>query len=346
MVEPIAKISSGLLAVTQLPVRDENGQTVMQNYMTTEPFWNELANTSQDHLAQALYDAARLYPDYLLQNIPQEQVFQALGLNPALADVYAQVREDGTLNGLAPLSVDSEILSKIPNDLHATFTEIAKADPEYAQEIDLILRGETPRVAHQMLRAERFQREADARERAANEQREADRLARVESEGNQRMFDFYAKEERAFMDDLAKSYNPYGTATEEAKAENAWVQKSISLALADGLKEDPKAVQLIQGMNDALKRGNQFAVTQFRLQLEPHIARIRNAEIAHYDRLIRLSAAADQQQRDASAKLKSVPGMGGFSEDRPGNGLANSENLNDPENIRAMARSLGMTLSQ
>lgn len=346
MVEPLAKISGGLLATTQVPVRDANGQTVLQTYMTTEPFWNELANTSSEHLGQALYDAAQMFPDYLLQNIPKERVFQAIGLNPTLADVYAQVREDGTLNGQAPISVDNEILSKIPDDLHATFSEIAKADPEYAQEIDLILRGETPRVAHQMLRAERFQREADAKERASINQAKMEQAQRVEREGEQRVTDFYAKEERAFMDYLAKSYNPYGTATEEAKADNAWVQGRIALALGHELAADPKASQIIEGINDALKRGNQFAVTQLRLQLEPHITRIRNAEIARYDRQLRRMVAAEQQQRDASAKLKSVPGMGGFSEDRPSNGIVDSENLNNPDNFRAMARSLGIQLGQ
>lgn len=346
MVEPLARISGGLLATTQVPVRGENGQTVMQTYMTTEPFWNQLAETSQDHLAQTLYDAAQMYPDYLLQNIPQEQVFHALGLDPKLADVYAQVREDGTLNGVAPLSVDNETLGRIPEDLHATFSEIAKADPEYAQELDLILRGETPRVAHQMLRAERFQREADAEKRASAEQAKVAAAQRVEQEGQQRQAAFYEKEERAFMDDLAKTYNPYGTATEEAKAENAWVQGRIALALGHELARDPVASKIIEGMNDALKRGNQFGVTQLRLQLEPHIVRIRNEEIAHYDRQLRQSVAAQQQQRDASANLKSVTGMGGFSEDRPGNGIVNQENLNDPENFRALARSLGVHLGQ
>lgn len=346
MVEPLAKISGGLLATTQVPVRGENGQTVMQTYMTTEPFWTELAQTSEDHLQQALYDAAQMFPGYLLQNIPREAAFQALGLNPQLADVYAQVREDGTLNGVAPLSVDNEILGKIPEDLRATFSEIAKADPEYAQELEFILRGETPRVAHQVLRTERFQREADAKERAANEQKEADRLVQVEQEGKQRIADFYEKEERAFRDDLVRSYNPFGTATEEAKADNAWIQERIILALGHELQQDPKANQIIQGLNDALKRGNQFAVTQLRLQLEPHITRIRNAEIERYDRQLRRSITADQQQRDANAKLKSVPNMGGFPEDRPGNGIVNTDNLNDPENFRALARSLGVHIGQ
>ena len=87
-------------------------------------------------------------------------------------------------------------------------------------------------------------------------------------------------------------------------------------------------------------------MTQLRLQLEPHIARIRNAEIARYDRQLRRTMTAEQQQRDASAKLKSVTGMGGFSEDRPGNGLANLENLNDPANLFALAQSVGFSRSQ
>lgn len=347
MVEPIAKISGGLLATTQVPTRDANGQVVMQEYMTTEPFWNQLAETSEDHLKQALWDAAQMYPNYLLQTIPKEAAFQALGLNPQLAEVYAQVREDGTLHGQAPLSVDNETLSKIPEDLHATFNEIAKADPELATELQYYLTtGEQPRIAKEILENQRFRREADAKERAANEQKEADRVARVEQESQQRIASFYEKEERAFMDDLAKTYNPFGTASEEAKADNAWVQGRIALALSHELQNDPKASQIIQGMNDALKRGNQFAVTQLRLQLEPHIARIRNAEIARYDRQLRRGVATNQQQRDANANLKSVSGMGGFPEDRPGNGIVNQENLNDPENFRALARSLGVQLSQ
>lgn len=345
MVEPIAKISGGLLATTQVPVQTENG-VIMQEYMTTEPFWNELADTSSEHLSQALFDAARMFPDYLLQQIPKEAVFQAIGLNPALAEVYAQVREDGTLNGLAPASqVNQETLNSLPEDVRATFAEIAKADPEYAEELELIMQGATPRVAHQMLRTEKAQRERDARDRQADELRQAEQAKAQEAQVMGRVSAFYESEERVFMDELAKNYLPYGTG-DEAKADNAWIHNNIAQAVANGLQANPTASRLINGINDALKKGNQLAVTQLRIQLGPHIAELKKAEIARYDALFRRAIGTEQQQRAASANLKSVNGLGGFSEERQGNGLANTDNLNDPANFLAMARSLGVHIGQ
>lgn len=343
-VEPSAKLFGGLIATTQVPVQTENG-VVMQDYMTTEPFWKELANTSQDHLSQALYDAAQMYSGYLLQNIPKEQIFQAIGLNPALAEVYGQVREDGTLNGLAPATaVSQEIINSLPEDLRATMREIALADPEYAEELKYQLEN-TPRIGQQMLRGEKFQREADAKERANAERAQAEQASRAENEGKQRLASYWQDGERAFMDDLGKTYTPYGK-TPEAKADNDWIHANIGRAVSKGLAADTKAASLIEGLNDALQRGNQLAVTQLRTQLEPHITRLRNAEIERYDKLFRRAVGNEQQQREASAKLKSVNGMGGFSEDRPGNGLANPEDLNDPANFLAMAKQLGVRIGQ
>lgn len=344
-VEPSAKLFSGLIATTQVPVQTENG-VVMQDYMTTEPFWNELANTSQDHLSQALYDAAQMYSGYLLQNIPKEQIFQAIGLNPALAEVYGQVREDGTLNGLAPASaVNQEILNSLPAELQATFAEIAKSDPELAAELEFHLQGDTPRIAHQILKGEKFQREADAEKRASAERAQAEQAERVAKEGQQRLSSYWQEGERAFLDDLSKTYTPYGTGP-DSKADNDWIHANISRAVSTGLAADTKAASLVNGLNDALQRGNQLAVTQLRAQLEPHIARLRSAEIERYDKLFRRAVGNEQQQREASAKLKSVNGLGGFSEDRPGNGLANPDDLNDPANFLAMARNLGVRIGQ
>lgn len=343
-VEPSAKLFSGLIATTQVPVQTANG-VVMQDYMTTEPFWKELESTSNDHLSQALYDAAQMYPEYILQNIPKEQLFQAIGLNPALAEVYGQVREDGTLNGLAPATlVDQAVLSSLPEDLRATMQEIALADPEYAEELKYQLET-SPRIGQQMLRSEKFQREADAEKRAGAERAKTEQAQRVEQEGQQRLTSYWQNGERAFMDDLSKTYTPYGN-TPETKADNDWIHSNISRAVSTGLQADPKAASLINGLNDALQRGNQLAVTQLRTQLEPHIVRLKNAEIERYDKLFRRAVGNEQQQREASAKLKSVNGLGGFSADRPGNGLANPEDLNDPANFLAMARGLGVHIGQ
>lgn len=345
MVEPIAKISGGLLATTQVPVQTENG-VVMQEYMTTEPFWNELAAQSDDHLQTALYDAAWMFPDDLLKSIPKEAIFQAIGLNPSLAEVYAQVREDGTLNGLAPAtSVNQDTLNSLPEDVRATFAEIAKADPEYAEELELIMQGATPRVAHQMLRTEKVQRERDAKDRQQEELRQSEQVKAREEAGMQRVSTFYEGEERAFMDDLAKNYLPYGTG-EDAKADNTWLHNNIAQAVANGLRANPTSNRLLDGINDALKRGNQLAVAQLRTQLGPHIAELKKAEVARYDALFRRAIGTEQQQRAASANLKSVTGLGGFSEERQGNGLANTENLNDPANFLAMAKSLGVHIGQ
>lgn len=347
LIEPMAKMSGGLLATRQIPVQMEDGSVAMQEYMTTEPFWRELHGQSVDHLQQALYDAARMYPDFLLGQIPRESVFQALGLNPALAEVYSQVREDGTLNGVAPaFAVDQSVLSSLPEDLHATWREIATADPEFAEELKWQLTdGAQPRIAERILRGEKFQREKDARDRAADERAAAEAESAREQEANHRVTEFYATQERAFMDDLRRTYNPYGTG-EDAKADNEWIQDRISTAVREGLAADAKASQLIAGLNDALRRGNTLYVSQYRMQLEPFIAKLRNEEIKRYDSLFRRAIGNEQQQRAASANLKSVSGLGGFSAEREGNGLANADNLNDPANLRALAASLGVRMGQ
>lgn len=347
-IEPIAKVSGGLLATKQVQVQGEDGQMVMENYMTTEPFWQNLQELSTDHLSQALWDAAKMYPDYLAQQMPQESLFQALGLNPALADVYSQVREDGTLNGLAPASsADAVTLNTIPAELHATYKEIAQADPELADELKWNLTGEggSPRFALQHLKIEQRQRESDAKERAATDAATKERAERRETAAKERVTSFSNDQGRAFMDDLAKNYLPYGKG-ETAKTDNEWVHNNIFRAVKDGLREDPKGSRLLDGLTDALKRGNQLAVTQIMTQLDVIKTRLRNAEIERYDRNLRATIANEQRQRDASAKLQSVNSMGGFSEDTRGNRLANPENLNDPANFLAIAARHRLHLSE
>lgn len=335
LLEPSVQLMSGLLGSQQRPVLkdgqpqyDQNGQPLMENVPTTYQFWNSLAELSQPHLQQLLDDALAFFPDYFAQRFPQEAAMQSLGVDPQTWADFQRFQQDGGMYG-SP-SFDSEIANALPEELREDYR---RADPDLQSELNLM----TPAVRETLLRQQHQLRMIDeqAKQQAAQQQ-QAQQQALAQA-AEQRVADFSTAKNQAFLSDLAKTWNPFGPGKD---AENKRIHETIFRDVQAQMYQNPKTVQLIRGLDDALRNNNQLAVTSVWTQLNVELTRMRNEATAFYDALFQSSNAANSQARTASASIKNIAHTGGMPDNRAPDSLP----ADNSSALRALAGSLGIQL--
>lgn len=338
LLDPSLRLMSGILATQQRPVlRDgqpqydpTTGQPMMEEVPTTFNFWNSLADLSQPHLTQLLNDAVQYFPEYVAQRIPREAAMQALGLDGETWQQFERFQQQGAF--VPSARYDPDIADALPEDLRDLYRS---ADPDAQAEYNLMGAAAREIFLRQQQKIQAIEKQSQA---AAEQQKQAQAQA-VEQAAERRVQDFSNAKNTAFMSDLAKTWNPFGPGNED---KNKRMRETVFRDVQAQMFQNPKTVQLIQGLDDALRRNNQLAVTSIWTQLNVEVTRMRNDATAFYDEMLRARNGAQQAARDESAKLKAVTHTGGMPDNRQPDQIPEGDHGSA---LRSLAGSLGIRLT-